>query len=229
MVREPEGGVKVMTHQKRLPAPKHYPIKRKQNTYVSTIKGSRSSENAVPAVLVLRDILEYADTEKEAKEIVRNGDLIRNGEPVRDIKEGIGILDVVEIPKTEETYRVIRKGKYLEFIAVDDSEKTVGKIVDKSVEGDEYVYRLHNGENYRTKDEFNTGSTLVFNGGVKEIKLEEGAEVLVIDGQHAGETAELSGINKRGMNSDTGTVEEKGEEFETQLENLVAIEDLEVK
>jgi len=112
-----------MTHQKRLPAPKHYPIQRKQNTYVSTIKGSRSSDNAVPAVLVLRDILEYADTEKEAKQIVKNGDLLRNGDPIRDIKEGIGILDVIEIPETEEVYRVIRKGKYLEFVDVEDSEK----------------------------------------------------------------------------------------------------------
>lgn len=218
-----------MTHQKRLPAPKHYPIQRKQNTYVSTIKGSRSSENAVPAVLVLRDILEYADTEKEAKEIVRNGDLLRNGEPLRDIKEGVGILDVIEIPETEEVYRVIRKGKYLEFVAVEDSEKSAGKVVDKSVEGDEYVYRLHNGENYRTKDEFSTGSTLVFNGGVEELELEEGAKVLVIAGKHAGETAELTGTKERGMNANVGTVEENGTEFETRLENLVAIGDLEVE
>lgn len=218
-----------MTHQKRLPSPKHYPIQRKQNTYVSTIKGSRSSENAVPTVLVLRDILEYAETEKEAKEIVRNGDLLRNGEAVRDIKEGIGVLDVIEIPETEEVYRVIRKGKYLEFIAVEDSEKSAGKVVGKSVEGDDYVYRLHNGENYRTKDEFSTGSTLVFNGGVEEFELEEGAQVLVIDGKHAGETAELTEINERGMNSNVGTVKENGDEFETQLENLVAIGDLEVE
>lgn len=218
-----------MTHQKRLPAPKHYPIQRKQNTYVSTIKGSRSSENAVPTVLVLRDILEYAETEKEAKEIVKNGDLLRNGEAVRDIKEGIGVLDVIEIPETEEVYRVIRKGKYLEFIAVEDSGKSAGKVVGKSVEGDDYVYRLHNGENYRTGDEFSTGSTLVFNGGVEEFELEEGAQVLVIDGKHAGETAELTEINERGMNSNVGTVKENGNEFETQLENLVAIGDLEVE
>lgn len=218
-----------MTHQKRLPSPKHYPIQRKQNTYVSTIKGSRSSENAVPTVLVLRDILEYAETEKEAKEIVKNGDLLRNGEAVRDIKEGIGVLDVIEIPETEEVYRVIRKGKYLEFVAVEDSEKSAGKVVGKSVEGDDYVYRLHNGENYRTKDEFSTGSTLVFNGGVEEFRLEEGVKVLVIDGKHAGETAELTEINERGMNSNVGTVKEDGNEFETQLENLVAIGDLEVE
>lgn len=217
-----------MSHQKRLPAPKHYPIQRKQNKYVSTIKGSRSSENAVPAVLVLRDVLEYADTEKEAKQIVRNGELLRNGDVVRDIKEGIGILDVVEIPETEEAYRVVRKGKYLEFVDVEDSDRVAAKVVEKDVDGDGYVYRLHSGENYRTGDEFDTGSTLVFNGGVEEIKLEEGAEVLVTGGKHAGEVVELKELHEGGMNPNTGIVE-NSEEFEIQLENLVAIGDLEVE
>lgn len=217
-----------MTHKKRLPAPKHYPISRKQGKYVSTIKGSRSPENAIPAVLFLRDVMEYAETEKEAKQIIRQGDLLRNGERVRDIKEGIGILDVVEIEETDETFRAVRKGKYLTFIPVEDGEKVAAKVTGKDTEGDEYIYRLHSGENYRTKDEFSTGSTLVFNSGVEEVPLEEGAEVLVIEGQHAGETAELKEIHDGGMNSDTGIIEEEDEEFETQLENLVAIKDIEV-
>lgn len=216
-----------MTHQKRLPAPNHYPVERKQNTYVSTIKGSRSSENAVPAVLVLRDVLGYAETEKEAKQIVKQGDLLRNGDPIKDIKEGIGILDVVEIPETEESYRVVRKGKYLDFVETEDT-RTVAKVTGKDVEGDEYVYRLHTGENYRTGDDFETQSTLIFNSGVEEIPLEEGETVLVTGGQHAGEVAKMKGVNDRGMKTNTGTVEAE-EEFETPLENLIAIGDLEVE
>ncbi len=216
-----------MTHQKRLSAPKHYPIQRKQNTYVSNIKGSRSSENAIPTVLFLRDVLEYADTEKEAKRIVNQGDILRNGEPIRDIQEGVGILDIIELPKTEETYRGVRKGKYIEFIPVNDT-KTVTKIVDKSVEQDDYIYRLHNGENYRTKDEYSTGNTLVFdNDTVEEVELEEGSEVLVIKGKHSGKTGELTEIKQRGHKK-SGEVE-NGETFETQLENLVAIKDIEVE
>jgi len=56
-----------MTHQKRLSAPKHYPIHRKSETYVATIKGSRDADSAIPAGLFLRDVLEYAETKKEAK------------------------------------------------------------------------------------------------------------------------------------------------------------------
>lgn len=216
-----------MTHQKRLSAPKHYPISRKENTYISTVKGSRSKENAVPVNVFLRDVVEYAETDKEAKKIVKQGEILRNGEKLKDVKQGIGVLDLVQIPKAEESFRVIRKGESLDFIPTED-ERTVAKIVEKKIKGDEFVYRLHNGENFRSTTEYENGSTLLLKEGEQEIKIEEGAKVLVLSGQHAGETAELKEINKRGMNPDTGTVSENGTEFETELENLVALGDLEV-
>lgn len=217
-----------MTHQKRLSAPKHYPIERKKTSYVATIKGSRDADSAIPAGLFLRDVLEYAETEKEAKEIIRNGDLLRNGEPVGDIQEGVGVLDLVEIPETEEKFRVIKNGDNLDFVPVESGEY-LAKAVDKHEEGERFVYRLHNGENYSTKDEFDTESTLVLGDGVEELKLEEGAEALVIRGQHAGESVEIEEIERRGMNPDTAIISENGNEFETQLENLVATTGLEVK
>jgi small subunit ribosomal protein S4e len=217
-----------MTHQKRLSAPKHYPIERKHYSYVSGIKGSRSNETAIPAVLFLRDVTEYAESEKEAKQIIRNGQLLRNGERVRDVKEGIGVLDVVTLEEVEEAYRVIIEGDDLRFVEVDDSEKTIARIEDKKTEGEEFVYHLHNGDNHRTEKEFDTGSSLLLNGEAEEVKREEGAQVLVISGKHAGEVAELQEINRRNLDDDTGTVEKEDQEFETQLENLVAVKDIDL-
>lgn len=214
-----------MTHQKRLPTPKHYPIPRKHGTYVSTIKGSRSTENGIPAVLFLREVTGYAETMKDAKEIIRDGNLLRNGSRIRDVKEGIGILDVVEIPGAEEAYRVVRRNEELEFVPVQEGSAYAGKIVDKSVDGDKFVYRLHSGENYRSEKEYETGNTLVFGDSVEELEFEEGAEVLAVDGSHAGKTGEVEEIHERGMNPDT--VEVEG--FETSLENLVAVGELKVR
>ena len=216
-----------MTHQKRLSAPKHYPIERKETSYVSTIKGSRDADSAIPAALFLREVVGYAETSKEAKEIIRNGDLLRNGEKVGDIQEGLGQLDLVELPKTEETFRVLKNGDNLDFVPVEGGE-VVAKVVGKDAEGESYVYRLHNGENYKTKDDFSTESTLVLGDGVEEVEMEEGAEVLVMKGQHAGDTAEVQEITRRGMNPDTAVIE-NGESFETQLENLVAVTGLDIK
>lgn len=226
MARE-QGRTRIMTHNKRLPAPKHYPIKRKEGSYVSGIKGSRSEENAIPAVIFLREVTEYADNAKEATKIVKDGKILRNGEELRDIKEGIGVLDVVELPDAEEAYRAVKQGNDLVFLPVDDAEKVAAKIEDKRQEGDKYVYRLHNGENFQTEDEYTTGNTLIFNSSVKEVELEEGSNVLVIEGSHAGEKAEVKEINRRGMKPDTAIVESE-REFETRLENLVAVENLEV-
>lgn len=216
-----------MTHQKRLSAPKHYPIERKHYSYVSGIKGSRSSEYAIPTVLFLRDITEYAESEKEAKQIISKGQLLRNGERVRDIQEGIGVLDTVQLKEVDEAYRVVIEGDNLKFIEADNPEQTVARIEGKKTEGEEFVYHLHNGDNYRTEEEFETGSTLVLNGGAEEIQRQEGTQVLVISGQHAGEVAELKEINRRNLDSDTGTVESEYE-FETQLENLVAVEGIDL-
>jgi small subunit ribosomal protein S4e len=216
-----------MTHQKRLSAPKHYPIERKHYSYVSGIKGSRSSGSAIPAVLFLRDVTGYAESEKEAKQIIRDGQLLRNGERVRDVKEGIGVLDVVTLKEVDEAYRVIIEGDNLRFIEVDDSDKTIARIEEKSTEGDEFVYHLLNGDNYRSEESFETGSSLLLNREVEEVKREEGAQVLVISGKHAGEVAELKDIQRRNLDRDTGTVESEYE-FSTQLENLVAVKDIQL-
>lgn len=215
-----------MTHQKRLPAPGHYSIERKQNSYVSTIKGSRPKNNAVPAVLVLRDMLGYAESEKEAKQIIRQGDLLRNGERVRDIQDGIGVLDVIELPKSEEAFRVIRRGKYLALEETEDT-RTAAKITGKTNAGDHFVYHLHNGENYSSKDSYSTDSTLLISDSVEEVKMEEGTKVLAIEGKHAGETGELTEIIEGGQNPDSVTIE-NNHEFKTREDKIIAIGDLEV-
>lgn len=219
-----------MTHQKRLSAPKHYPISKKENTYISTVKGSRSKDQAIPANVFLRDVTGYAETDQEARKIVKNGDILRNGEKLRDEKQGLGILDTVELPKAEESFRVLRDGKNLDFLSTEDTRKAA-KITGKKIKGDKKVYHLHNGENHTSTDNFQTGSTLIFqeDGSVKEAELEEKAKVIVLSGQHAGETAELEQINKRGMNPDTGTIKNEEKQFETKLKNLVATANLEVE
>jgi small subunit ribosomal protein S4e len=208
-----------MTHQKRLSAPRHYPIHRKDQTYITTITGSRKNTDAIPALVFLRDVTEYAENKKEAKEIIRNGQLLRNNEPVGDVREGVGNLDLIELPDAEEKFRVVKKKNQLEFLDT-ESDELVAKITGKKDEGEEYVYHLHNGENYYSDEEYTVGNTLRLNDG-EEAVLEEGAEVLVTDGKHAGKTGELQDIVNQGINPDTATVS-NGEEFDTRLENLVA-------
>lgn len=216
-----------MTHQKRISAPKHYDIERKGLTYISTSEGSRGKENGIPVLLFLREITNYADTKKEAKQIIRNGQLERNGDRVRDVRDSAGVMDALHIPKVNESYRVLPSKETMLFYETTD-QRPAAKIEDKSVEGEEYVYHLHNGENYRSTEDYSTGSTLVFEDDEAEaFPLEEGEEVLVLNGQHAGKTAEVKQLNKRGMRPDTAIVETE-EEFEIQQDSVFVVGDLEV-
>lgn len=215
-----------MGFKKRLAAPKHYPIERKKNSYVVQIKGSRSDKDAIPTVLFLRDVLGHAESVSEAKEIVKDGKVKRNGDTIGDVKQGLGSLDLVEVEGLDENYRLVKTAKGMDFIPTDDT-RSVAKITGKRVEGDRYIYSLHNGENYSTDEEYTVQNTLIFDGDIEEVPLEEGQTVLVTDGQHAGETAELLEKNLRGMNASTATVE-ADQEFETRLDNIVAVGDVEV-
>ena len=214
-----------MTHQKRLSAPKHYPIEKKDQTYITTSKDSRSPETSIPTLLFLREVTNYADTKKEATQIVKQGKIKRNGQEIRDIQTALGTLDTVEIEDTEEKYRVITKTDKLAFQPLENAEQVTAKIVDKALEDNQYVYRLHNGENLKTEEEYQTENTLIIeNEEVQnEIEMEENQKAIVIQGKHAGKTGEITQITRQGRNPDTATLQNDEEEFQTRLQNLVAI------
>lgn len=214
-----------MTHQKRLSAPKHYPIDKKDQTYITTSSDSRSKENSIPTLLFLREVTGYAETKKEAKKIVKEGKVKRNGKTIRDVQTALGTLDTVEIEDAEEKYRVVAGKEELIFNPLENAEQETVKIVDKALENDQYVYRLHNGENLKTSDEYQTESTLIIEDGEvqEEIEMEEGQNALVIQGKHAGKTTEIQEITRQGRNPDTATLENDEEEFQTRLQNLVTI------
>lgn len=215
-----------MTHQKRISAPKHYDIERKGLTYVSTSEGSRPQSSSIPVLLFLREITGYADNKKEAKKIIRDGQITRNGDRLSDVRDAVGVMDVVKIRETGEAYRVLPSKDAIVFAETED-ERPAAKIKDKSKEGGDFVYRLHNGENYRSEEEYSRGSTLIFEDQTTEHKISEGAEALVTEGSHAGSTVEVTELHERGMRPDTATVSNE-REFEIEQGLLFAKGDLEV-
>ncbi len=217
-----------MVHQKRLSAPEHYPVSRKGLTYTTTTKGSRPASEGIPAVIFLREVTGYAETKKEAKEIIRKGQLHRNGDRINDIRDSIGLFDTVELEATEETFRVLPQKRGLNFLATED-DRPAAKITGKTRQADSFVYHLHNGENYSSEESYSTESTLIFGDEVEEAEMEEGEKVVVLSGQHAGKTATVKEIHERGMADDTATVETDESEFEIQKDKLFATGGIEVE
>lgn len=189
-------------HLKRYKAPKSWPIHPKEDTWtVKPSAGAHSIDDALPLTLVIRDILGLADNSREAKRIINSGNVLVDGRVVKDYKFPVGFMDIIEIPKTEEVYRVLldNKGR-LQLKAIDENDSKLCKIVNKTtIKGGKTQLNLHDGKNVIVDEtDLSVGDIVVISVPEQEIKeslvLEEGATVLVTGGKHTGELGKVSEI-----------------------------------
>lgn len=93
-------------HVKALAAPEFWPIKRKE--YKWTVRprpGPHAASASVPLMLIVRDVLGYAKTAREARKIIGEGKVKVDGVVRRDYKFPVGFMDVIEVGS--EIYRMI--------------------------------------------------------------------------------------------------------------------------
>ncbi len=139
-------------HLKRLPSPAFWPIHRKEYVWVAKPRpGPHPIDRCLPLLLVLRDILGYAKTRKEAKRILAKGYVRVDGRVRRDEKFPVGLMDVVEIVPTNECFRVLpvpRRGLVLHRIGEDEKGFKLCRVERKvTVRGGHIQLGLHDGRN----------------------------------------------------------------------------------
>ena len=94
-------------HRKRLSASITYPIERKQGTFTIRPHPSRSkSEMTIPLGIALREMLGYAKTLSEVKKILTKDYIKVDGIVRSSYKFALGPMDILEITKTGELYRI---------------------------------------------------------------------------------------------------------------------------
>jgi len=191
-------------HLKRLNAPKPLKIHRKEKTWtVRASPGPHPIEKSVPLGLIIRDYLELADTLKETKRIISNGEILVDGTIRKDYKFPCGLMDVISIPKLRKDYRVLydRRGK-ITLVPIKSSESNwkLCRIENKTIVKNKQIQlNLHDGRNYLVKkDEYKTGDVvkLVFKDNkIDDVyKLEKGTVSMITGGSHAGEIANVEDI-----------------------------------
>lgn len=145
----------VSTGLKRKPAPRFWPIHRKEFIWVTKpLPGAHSLENCLPLTIVLRDILGFAKTRKEAKRIVSQGKVYVDGRVRRDDRFPVGLMDVISIPEVEKFFRIIpsSKGLTLHTINKKESDFKLCRIEDKkTVKNGNLQLNLHDGSNILVK------------------------------------------------------------------------------
>jgi small subunit ribosomal protein S4e len=209
-------------HLKRYKAPKNWPISPKENTWtVKPAAGPHAIEDSLSLLVVIRDILGLADNSREAKRIINTGKVLVDGRARKDYKYPVGFMDVVQIPSSEEVYRVLPdlKGRLtLHPIPKENEGFKLCKITDKTTIKDGKIQlNLHDGRNVIVEDFFAAGDVVSLTVPDQEItdnfKFEEGALVLITGGKHIGEIGTINEINiNKSSNPNTVIVENSKKE-----------------
>ena len=205
-------------HQKRLSAPNAWPVERKTATFTVKAGAGPHGEAGVPLVVLLRDVLGYVDTTKEARYALNEGSVLVNGDAISDEQRPVGMFDIVAFTEREEYYRVFPEGGgrlALTPVNADAADSRLGKIVNKQhVTGGATQLTLHDGASIRLDEEvveYDTKDSLIVDTDTNEIvahfPYEEGALVTAVDGSHSGDIGRIDEITvTAGSGDNTVTV-----------------------
>ena len=201
-------------HLKRKPAPKMWPIHRKEAVWTVMPKpGPHSISRSLPLALIVRDMLGFAKTAKEAKKIFLQGKITVDGKVRRDERFLVGLMDVISILDAKKAYRVLPSGKglFLHPIGADEAAFRLCRIENKTVvKGGNIHLDFHDGSSslINVSDSQNPEETVyhtldVLNLSVPDrellgyTKLIVGAPAIVIGGKNMGKSGKVATIEKK--------------------------------
>ncbi|HTY46117.1 MAG TPA: 30S ribosomal protein S4e [Methanomassiliicoccales archaeon] len=165
---------------KRLTAPRSWPVAKKTTAWIAKPHpGAHAKENSMPIAVVLRELLQVADTAREVKRILDDRGVLVDGRAVTDFNFAVGLMDVVSIPKIEQHYRMVidRNGK-LRLMKLPEGKQNwkLCRIENKTtVAGGKTQLNLHDGRNVLvSKDTYKVGDVLKFDVTPEDAKATKG-------------------------------------------------------
>ncbi len=224
-------------HQKRLSVPKSWPVERKTETFTVKADAGPHGEAGVPLLIVLRDVLEYADSRKEARYALNQDNVLINGKAVSDEERPVGMFDILAFTEREEYYRVFPgQGGRLALTPIDEASagSKLGKIVNKQhIPGGDVQLTLHDGQTLTVEEDSEYGgddSIVVANDDdeiVAHFPYQEGELVTAVAGAHAGDIGRIEEIQITPGSSENNVLveQDEGDGFETVEEYVVVIDE----
>jgi len=197
---------------KRKPSPRFWPIHRKEFAWiVKPTSGPHSLEICMPLAVVIRDVLGFAKTRKEAKTILSQGKIHVNGKIRKKDDFPVGLLDVISIPDAGKNYRILPsyKGLVLNELSNEESMFTLSRIEDKTIlsKSDTQLH-LHDGSSILLKvadpknsqDVYETLDTLKISLPDRQIlehaRMKEKDYALITGGKNVGKYGKIIEIEK---------------------------------
>jgi len=201
-------------HLKRKPAPKTWPIHRKEEVWtIKPTPGPHPISRCLPLALIVRDILGFAKTRKEAGTIISQGKIRVDGKIQREEHFPAGLMDVISIPEIEKTYRILlsEKGLMLHPIETKETGFKICRIENKiTLKNGHVQLELHDGKNIRVQiedplkpkeDVYKTLNSLKVSlpdlEVLEHMKLDEGAPAIIVGGKNMGVHGKIVSIERR--------------------------------
>ncbi|MFB0558709.1 MAG: 30S ribosomal protein S4e [Candidatus Bathyarchaeia archaeon] len=223
-------------HLKREMSPTFWPIHRKENVWaVRTTPGPHSLQVSTPLLVVIRDFLGYAEIAKEARALIKQGKVLVDGKIRRDERFSVGLMDVVELPDANRSFRVLPEhgGRFvLHPISGEETEFKLCKIVGKTtVKGGKTQLNLHDGRNILLSDSgdaYSVNDTVKLNITDQEItdlvEFKPGVRAIITGGKSQGEYGILMGFGSEPGEKRTATLRnQENEDVRTLAKYVFAV------
>ncbi|TFF88636.1 MAG: 30S ribosomal protein S4e, partial [Promethearchaeota archaeon] len=138
--------------QKRLAAPKYWPINRKEAKFtVASLPGPHSTQDSIPLMIIIRDILKLCKTRKEANYIITEGNIKIDGKIKRNPYYYLGLMDILEIIPLKKYFRLLPvplHGLTVKEIDEDEKDFKLCRIENKTIlKKGAIQLNLHDGRN----------------------------------------------------------------------------------
>ena len=229
-----------MAHLKRYAMPKYWPLPRKEKVFVARpMPGPHPKDRCIPLQIVLRDILHYASSAKEAKQILSGGKVLVDKRVRKDPRFSVGLMDIIEIPEINESFRVIvnKRGLVLGKTESNKTGKKLCRILNKTtIKGGVTQLNLHDGRNLlltkpkkeTPEQDFMVGDSVLVSLPdqkiLKHYKLAKGIPAFIIGGRNIGASGVIKDVRtkKSMLEKSTVILKTKEKEIETLKDYVMA-------
>jgi small subunit ribosomal protein S4e len=196
-----------MMHIKRYTMPGFWPLEKKANKFVVTpVPGPHPKRFGIPLRIVLRDVLGFAETASEAKQILNSGGVMIDKAVVRDEKRPVGLMDVLEFPAAKKQFRVVadEKGLALAKAEAKDAGSKLCRINGKNaLKGGNFQLTLHDGRSIMVGKEkkYKPGDSVLIELPAQKIlkhyEMKAGAPAMVVSGKNIGASGKIKEITPK--------------------------------
>jgi len=220
-------------HLKRVSAPKSWMLDKLGGVWAPRpSQGPHKFRDSLPLTVIVQHRLKYALTGREVKMVLndKEGNVFIDGRVRRDEKFPAGFMDVVNIKKTGENYRVLydTKGKFvLRSIKSDEAKFKLCKVKRKEMGVNQIPYIVtHDGRTIRfPHPDISAHDTVkidVETGKILDVtKFETGNLVMVTNGNNIGRVGVLTSRDRHLGGFDIVHVRDaKGNSFATRIGNI---------